>query len=107
MQAPGLLCMLMLLGGAGLNGEGQQRIVQEEVKRLRALADRAAAVIKDRVAARDALALGRQLAQLDVNPEQVSCAGPCLMAGRGLASCGGCTQSVLCRANQSCGHNLF
>ena len=55
--------------------------MQEEVKKLRALADRAAGVTKDRVAARDALALGRQLAQLDATPEQVSCACPWLMAG--------------------------
>ena len=68
--------------------------MQEEVKRLRALADRAAGVTRDRVAARDALALGRQLAQLDATPEQVSCACPCLMAGRILASRGDCTQST-------------
>lgn len=45
--------------------------VQEDIKRLRVLADRAAGVPKDKVAARDALALGRQLAQLDATPEQV------------------------------------
>ena len=45
--------------------------LQEDVKRLRVLADRAAGVTKDRVAARDALALGLQLAQLDATPEQV------------------------------------
>ncbi len=45
--------------------------LQEDVKRLRVLADRAAGVTKDKVAARDALALGRQLAQLDATPEQV------------------------------------
>ena len=44
---------------------------QEDVKRMRVLADRAAGVTKDKVAARDALALGRQLAQLDATPEQV------------------------------------
>ena len=45
--------------------------LQEDIKRLRVLADRAAGVTKDKVAARDALALGRQLAQLDATPEQV------------------------------------
>ena len=45
--------------------------LQEDVKRLRVIADRAAGLTKDRVAARDALALGRQLAQLDATPEQV------------------------------------
>lgn len=45
--------------------------LQEDVKRLRALADTAAGVTKDRVAARDALALARQLAHLDATPEQV------------------------------------
>ena len=68
--------------------------MQEEVKRLRALADRAAGVTKDRVAARDALALGRQLAQLDATPEEVSSSCPCLMDGRRVASCGDCTQST-------------
>ena len=46
--------------------------VQEDIKRLRVLADRAAGVTKDKVAARDALALGRQLAKLDATPEQVT-----------------------------------
>lgn len=46
--------------------------LQEEVKRLRVLADRAAGVTKDRVAAREALALARQLTQLDATPEQVT-----------------------------------
>ena len=64
------------------------------MKRLRALADRAAGVTKDRVAARDALALGRQLAQLDATPEQVSCACPFLLAGRRLVSFISCTQSI-------------
>lgn len=41
------------------------------MKHLRVLADRAARLTKDKVAARDALALGRQLAQLDATPEQV------------------------------------
>ena len=68
--------------------------MQEEVKRLRALADRAAGVTKDRVAARDALALGRQLAQLDATPEQVSCACPFLPAGRRLVSVKSCMQSI-------------
>jgi len=45
---------------------------QEEVKRLRVLADKAAGVTKDRVAAREALALARQLTQLDATPEQVT-----------------------------------
>ena len=91
-----LLHPYVQLGRAGLSSEGCDWDMQEEVKRLRALADRAAGVTKDRVAARDALALGRQLAQLDATPEQVSCASSFLLAGKRHVFFISCMQSIQC-----------